>query len=240
MYEIARRYPNVLRLIAMLAISAGMLWAAWKIVDIAVPSQDNPFKPLDLSLQPGVATGMKLDRLKQKPDQCLAALDAAGVAYTHIIREDEERNCRIDNALTLDRSLTPYSATLSMSCRTAAALYMWERHVVLPAAEKNLGSAITRIDTFGSYSCRRVNHAKEGRWSNHATGDAVDISGFRLEDGRRITIKGDYADDTAEGRFLRDVRDGACKLFSATLGPDYNALHADHLHLDMGAYTICS
>jgi hypothetical protein len=28
------------------------------------------------------------------------------------------------------------------------------------------------------------------------------------------------------------VRDGACRLFATTLSPDYNAAHADHLHLD--------
>ncbi|TMJ11586.1 MAG: extensin family protein [Alphaproteobacteria bacterium] len=31
---------------------------------------------------------------------------------------------------------------------------------------------------------------------------------------------------------LRGVRDDACKLFSTTLSPDYNAAHCDHLHLD--------
>ncbi|MDZ4760916.1 MAG: extensin family protein [Alphaproteobacteria bacterium] len=156
------------------------------------------------------------------------------------MRQNEDGGCRIDNALTLDRSMTPYSATLSMSCRAAATLYMWERHVVRPAAERFLGAEVERIETFGAYSCRRVNGARTGRWSNHSTGDAIDISGFRLADGRRITVKADFYATGPEGDFLRDIRDGACGLFSATLSPDYNALHADHFHLDMGAYTICS
>ncbi|RYY93755.1 MAG: hypothetical protein EON61_24585 [Alphaproteobacteria bacterium] len=92
----------------------------------------------------------------------------------------------------------------------------------------------------GSYSCRRVNSAKEGRWSQHATGDAVDISGFRLADGTKIMVKDEFGKDTSKGRFLKEVRDKGCDLFSTTLSPDYNKLHADHLHFDMGFSSICS
>ncbi|MGN2258496.1 extensin family protein, partial [Pseudomonas aeruginosa] len=36
---------------------------------------------------------------------------------------------------------------------------------------------------------------------------------------------GRSADQGADGRFLRRVRDGACASFNAVLGPDYNAAH---------------
>ncbi|RZL73462.1 MAG: extensin, partial [Sphingomonas sp.] len=42
----------------------------------------------------------------------------------------------------------------------------------------------------------------------------------------------DWKGDDPKAAFLRDVRDGACQLFATTLSPDYNAAHADHLHLD--------
>jgi len=42
----------------------------------------------------------------------------------------------------------------------------------------------------------------------------------------------DWKGSQPNAAFLRDVRDGACRLFSTTLSPDYNAAHADHLHLD--------
>ncbi|MFN4225017.1 MAG: extensin family protein [Hyphomonas sp.] len=32
---------------------------------------------------------------------------------------------------------------------------------------------------------------------------------------------------------------GACRLFSVTLGPDYDAAHADHFHMDMGPQRAC-
>ena len=43
---------------------------------------------------------------------------------------------------------------------------------------------------------------------------------------------GDWTGNDPESRFLHEVRDGACKLFATVLSPDYNAAHADHLHLD--------
>jgi hypothetical protein len=42
-----------------------------------------------------------------------------------------------------------------------------------------------------------------------------------------------------EGRFLREVHDGACDFFDTVLGPEYNAAHHDHLHLDRGAFRLC-
>lgn len=205
-----------------------------------IPPQDSPFEPLDLVDPPGIATGFKLDMLEHDLNECFALLDAAGVAYTPIRLENDNAACRVDRALTLDQSLAPYSATLSMSCPLTAAVYIWERHVVLPAAETILGSPVERVLTYGSYNCRRVNNARSGRFSEHAAANAIDISGFELADGRGITVLDDYGDDTPEGRFLEEIREDACDLFSATLGPDYNAAHADHFHLDMGVFPICS
>ncbi len=205
-----------------------------------VPPQDSPFDPLDLTHPLGFATGFKLDMLEHDLNQCFGLLDEVGVEYTPIELDSRNDACDVDRALTLDQSLAPYSATLSMTCPLTATLYVWERHVVLPAAEAILGSPVSRILTYGSYNCRRINNALSGPWSEHASANAIDISGFELQDGRRITVLGDYGEDTPEGRFLAAIRDQACHLFSTTLGPDYNAAHADHFHLDLGVFTSCS
>ena len=39
--------------------------------------------------------------------------------------------------------------------------------------------------------------------------------------------------------FLRQVHGGACHGFMAVLGPDYNAAHRNHFHLDRGPYRVC-
>lgn len=118
------------------------------------------------------------------------------------------------------------------SCSLAAGLYLLERRVIQPAAERHFRTGVAAIDHAGSYSCRRLYGRSEGSYSEHATADAIDILGFRLEDGRRVSVLRDWDGDSAEARFLRDVRDGSCRFFSTVLSPDYNAAHADHLHLD--------
>lgn len=234
------RSLHLRRLIGMAAVTIAMLWATWWVYNLLTPPQHNPFKPLDLTLKPGIVTGFKLDSLTHDKPQCFALLDKAGIAYTRLDKPSENPDCGIADGLTLDKSLTPYSSTLTMSCRLAATLYMWERHVVIPAAEEVLGQGVKRVETMGSYACRRVNSEKTGRWSEHAHGEAVDIAGFTLEDGTKVMVEDAFHSADTRGEFLRRVRDKACGLFSTTLSPDYNALHADHLHLDMGVFTICS
>lgn len=75
--------------------------------------------------------------------------------------------------------------------------------------------------------------------SRHATAEALDVAGFVLADGRRVRVPGDWNEDSAEARFLHDVRDGACRFFDGVLSPDHNAASGDHLHLDRGTYRYC-
>ena len=69
--------------------------------------------------------------------------------------------------------------------------------------------------------------------------NAVDIAAFKLADGRIVDVKSNWGTDTPEGKFLKKMHSGACRLFSVTLGPDYNAAHADHFHFDMGSGDLC-
>ncbi len=202
------------------------------------PSQHNPFKPLSVDDPIGAATFHKLISLNT--DVCYATLDAAGLVYTRLDDTSPSRHCGFYDALTLDRSDAPYSLPLSMTCPMTAALAVWERQVALPAAQRILDSPIKRIETYGSYSCRRVNNAQAGSYSQHATGNAIDISGFTLADGRLISVRTDWGKDTPEGKFLHAVREGACRIYSVVLSPDYNAAHADHFHFDMGGGDLCS
>ncbi len=201
------------------------------------PPRHNPFAPVDLTDKVGLGTHHKLVRAKENREICFTALDEAGVLYTPLEDEDKAGSCGLYDALTLDRTLTPYSATLRMTCAQAAALYTWERHVARPAAVDILGSPIARIETYGSFSCRNI--AGTRRMSQHGLANAVDISGFRLEDGRLINVKTHWNAGGKEARFLQQVHEGACDVFSVVLGPEYNAAHADHFHLDMGGGRIC-
>ncbi len=219
----------ILLLAVPLLVVALFLWLA--------PPRHNPFAPIDLTDRPGLGTWHHLTRAKKQPDLCFAALDAAGIAYTPLEDAPKTETCGLRDALTLDRTLTPYSAPLQMTCAETAALYTWERHFARPAAVEILGSPLARIETYGSFSCRNI--AGSGRLSEHAHANAIDISGFRLADGRLIDVKSHWKQGGPEAKFLKRVHKGGCDLFSVTLGPDYNAAHKDHFHFDMGSGRAC-
>ena len=109
----------------------------------------------------------------------------------------------------------------------------------LTAARELLGSDVVQIDHMGVYACRPVNSVAGNRPSAHSRAAALDFSGVRLRDGRRITVAADWNDGGPEAAFLRRIRDDACKVFGTTLSPDYNALHHDHLHLEAESGRLC-
>lgn len=233
----ARSALNYLKLTAGWVVALSVAWGALWIANKYTPPQHNPLAPLDLNDPIGMATYRKFTALRNDREACFKALDQSGIGYTPLEDRSTGEQCGFYDALTLDRSLTPYSATLSMTCAQTAALYVWEAQVARPLAEELLGSPIATIHTFGAYSCRTI--AGSRRWSQHSKANAVDISGFTLEDGRRINVKTHWDVEGPEGEFLEAVHDGACEVFSISLGPDYNAAHADHFHFDMGPGWLC-
>ena len=229
-----RAVRRTLGWIVALAVITGLGLILWST--LRGRPQDLPWTPLDLGQPIGLMTGRKLNALTQSYPACRAALERAGVRYTALPPRSGEGQCGYSDGVRFTsggaRRIDFAPAGLGVACPVAAALTIWEWDVVQPAAERHFGTKVTSIDHFGSYSCRRIYGRDAGTWSEHSTADAVDIAGFRLGDGTRITVARDWQGDTAKAAFLRDVRDGACQLFATTLSPDYNAAHADHFHLD--------
>ncbi|HEX7782683.1 MAG TPA: extensin family protein [Sphingobium sp.] len=199
--------------------------------------QDLPWTPLDLAQPVGQFTGRKLAGLTQDPQACRSMLRKAGVAFTPLQPQGSGRCSAVDAVRLMPAhgaiGLSP--ANVAPSCPVVAALKLWEWHVVQPAAQRIFGQSVVRITHYGSYSCRRMYGRSTGDFSEHATADAIDIAGFVLADGRKISVVRDWREDGSADKgaiFLRAVRDGACGLFSTVLSPDYNAAHRDHLHLD--------
>lgn len=232
------RFRNTVRRLLFFLLAAAIAFALYSWAKRH--PQDVPWTRLDLGQPIGLFTGRKLAALADDAPLCRVLLDEAGVRYTQLptIRA-QDGACGYADGVRFTaggaRRISLAPGEVGMACPVAAALSTWEWQVVQPAALRHFGVPVARIDHFGSYSCRRLYGRREGGWSEHATADAIDIAGFRLADGSRITIVGDWNDtddDGAKAAFLRDVRDGACDLFATTLSPDYNAAHADHLHLD--------
>ena len=82
-----------------------------------------------------------------------------------------------------------------------------------------------------------MNHVDGARLSEHGHANAVDISAFVLADGRTIAVKSGWNGDPADRAFLRAVHRGSCDVFTTVLGPDYDANHHDHFHLDLARHS---
>ncbi|MFN3931098.1 MAG: extensin family protein [Brevundimonas sp.] len=176
--------------------------------------------------------------------QCMAQLTAARVTFRPTPDRATTPTCGLSGGGVLGPDMGTVArmapGDVEMTCRTALALSLWRRQSLEPAAREILGSDVVQIDHMGAYACRNINNGGvSNRVSAHAQAAALDFAGVRLRDGRRITVKADWAGDAPEARFLRRIRDDACRIFGTTLSPDYNAVHADHLHLEATETRFC-
>lgn len=164
--------------------------------------------------------------------QCAARLTAIDVQYSPLPDRSFAGGCQMMQAVRLDDIGVPTSNLGPMTCPLAANFAAWVRYGVQPAARLILGSEIVRVETMGTYNCRNI--AGSAKLSEHAKANAVDIGAFVLADGRRVSVIAGWNGDRDSAKFLRIVRESACKRFRTVLSPDYNAAHKDHLHFDMG------
>jgi hypothetical protein len=196
--------------------------------------------PEEADLMPEALRVSRIGDFATNVPACRTAIAGAGYQTERIADESGANGCGYRNAVELTQSVHAYSAPVATSCAAAAALVMWERDVVAPAAQRRYGQDITRIELAGpSYQCRRIAGRNDRRLSEHAHANAMDIKGFTLANGRTVTVAEGWRGNQRDRVFLRDVRDGACDYFQAVLSPDYNRAHRDHLHFDLGRDEMC-
>ena len=121
-------------------------------------------------------------------------------------------------------------------CPMVHALEYWTERVVEPAARRHLRAHVVGIKVAGSYSCRPMNSVNGALLSEHGHANAVDVAGFVLADGRIVTVGGGWSGSWPERAFLQAVHRGSCRVFTTVLGPGYDRLHHDHLHLDLARH----
>lgn len=192
--------------------------------------EHNPWAPLDLHDPVGWATAGKLADLRTDVAACRATLARSNVAFERLPPAGSDECRREDRIVVADASLSP--ATPASTCIVSAAFKIWMEKTVRPLAEATFGSPVRQVEHLGTFSCRRLYGRNRGEWSQHATGNAIDIAAFILDDGRRISVEENWGDATAESAYLAEIRNGACTSFATVLSPEYNAAHSDHFHLD--------
>ena len=138
---------------------------------------------------------------------------------------------RVSGALGGRVRVTP---TATIGCPMTAAFDRWLYNSVQKAALRHFGKPVVEIKQISAYSCRGRNGKRTGKLSEHSFGNALDIAGFTLSDGREITVvKGWWRGSRREKAFLRDAFAGACREFYTVLGPGSDRAHYNHFHVDL-------
>ncbi|UUT13842.1 extensin family protein [Pseudomonas zeae] len=223
--------------LTVLLITGGALISVWRGW-LDVPPSWNPWAPLDVKTAPNWLTGYKLMRLRSDPELCAQALNSSDLRVTRQA-DSPDAKCPLIGALRVQGGEVALSSSFLASCPLAVAYAMFEQHTLQPAAQSVYGQKVARLDHLGSFACRNVYNRESGALSRHASADALDIAGFRLADGRSISVLKDWPKQNQDAQFLRQVRDGACEAFSVVLGPDYNTAHRNHFHVDVGRWSVC-
>ncbi len=178
----------------------------------------------------------------RETEQCYADLSKIGIRYNPLPDRDYGGGCQVLGAVQLLDVGVPITGIKAMRCPLARAFIAWLRNAVAPAAYQSFGSELVRVETYGTYSCRNVVGRSQSarRLSGHGIANAVDVAGFVLRDGRRITVEAGWrSPDGRERDFLRVIHQSACRRFGTVLSPDYNAAHYNHIHLEADAARYC-
>jgi len=176
----------------------------------------------------------------QELTECHVDLARAGVQFRVLPDQVFSGGCSALGAVQLLDIGVPVTNLRAMTCPLALAFVHWAREAVQPAAAQYLGTRVTRVETFGTYSCRTVDSVPGARLSEHARANAVDVSGFTLADGRHVSVQQDWkGEDERVRRFLRAVHREGCRRFAIGLSPDSDAYHYNHMHFDMGRGPYC-
>lgn len=224
-----------------LAVGAGLIGVV-VLGELVLDHRHLPWRPLDIDERAGFATDLKLRVIDLGPSSwCDELLAESSMLSTRAVEARDEGDCGWPRAYHVEQSdgiVLTGKTVYPMRCALAAGAHIWMRSIDYHA-RNTLGSNLKRVHHAGTYSCRRMYNRQSGRMSEHAFAKAWDVTGFELEDGRVISVLDHWDERGARGKFLRAVHDDACRIFSVTLGPDYNEAHRDHFHVDVGGGLSC-
>lgn len=231
----SRRVRNFL-----LALAAGLaVFVAFR--QGLLPARYTPLPVIDVEHPWPFIVDWQLAELISDKGLCARALKAPVVEATPILDRPKQKGCGWQNNVKLSSVGGIRIGVDTLSCQEAAALAAWILNDVDPLAQRILGQHVKAISHLGSYACRGIvgNPMWKGFLSEHASANAIDVSAFELANGRTVSVAHDFRGKGPEAEFLHAVHDRACRYFRVVLGPDANAAHHDHFHLDRGPLYAC-
>ncbi|HVY18760.1 MAG TPA: extensin family protein [Bauldia sp.] len=168
---------------------------------------------------------------------CGVAIAQLGVISTPLAPVRDEGDCGIENPVAisaLDGGDIKFTSKAIVDCHLAERLANWVNDTVKPKVQQEFGEPLTGLRIAASYACRNRDSLPDTKISEHAHGNAIDISAFRVGE-RWVDVEKDWGneDDETAATFLAETRKSACGPFSTVLGPGSDSFHSNHFHLDM-------
>ena len=191
----------------------------------------------DVSMRPfprpdSVVQEALFGRRKKRKGSVCGDLDIQGEKVGRV--PGKINGCGVKDAVSV-RSVSGVmlSRPATMDCDTARALNSWVKTGVKPAFRRS--GPVVELKVAAHYACRTRNNQRGARISEHGKGKAIDISAFKMNDGKVITVLGGWGQGAA-GRSLREIWKSACGPFGTVLGPRADRFHRDHFHVDTASY----
>ncbi|OOY26540.1 extensin family protein [Thioclava sp. L04-15] len=156
----------------------------------------------------------------------------AGLEGQEIAPIDGAGACGITNPVQITAvSGIRLTSPARVNCTTAKAFKRWVERGIKPAVGKR-GGGIESIRIAASYACRSRNSQRGAKLSEHAKGNAIDVSGVILRDGSTLSVLNDWR----KGPVIKRMHKSACGPFGTVLGPKSDRFHQDHIHVDVASY----
>ncbi len=205
---------------------------------VASPDVLNPLpprRPADLAPTASETTPAPEPDKPATPSTCIATFaERGGIALPSAL-ESGNGACGIEDPVTFDSVAMPdgskveLDSAVTVRCAFALEIVGWIRDD-LPDILTSENGKLARLVGVGGHACRPRNAVAGAPLSEHATGNALDLSGLLLRDGRTVSLTGQNG---ATRSFRESLQKSSCARFTTVLGPGSDSSHQDHLHLDM-------
>ena len=159
-----------------------------------------------------------------------ADLKAAGASFNWV-GVATEGSCTIADAvelLSVDTGVDviKFQQKPVLSCSFAALLGRWTGEIAGPVFAAYSGEQLRSVVSGPGIVCRNRVGGTKTKISEHAKGNAIDITGFRLSGKRTVKIGDKHSN--SEKQALQALRTSACGYFTTVLGPGANSAHNHH------------
>jgi hypothetical protein len=168
--------------------------------------------------------------------QCVSDLARKKIVFEQP-GEVAQQGCHLSGAVAVIGISTPFGdvaipAKPIMLCGFGQRFSGWVRDVAAPMILAYTGQRLTQIEAGPGFACT-ARYDKPGSVpSEHAKGNAIDVTSFVLADDRRISVKEQSSDVALARTLVTALRTTACGYFTTVLGPGIDPAHEAHLHFD--------